>query len=914
MTNLKAIAFLKSFVLLAAIFFSAIFFQTTSAFTLTILPAATIDTNNAVAIPTNAIAPSDVLHFLDGSVLHGNLKSMDEANGVSLEHDGANKLITLKPENLDTLQLKNPQPASTNFKSSCSFRFRNGDEISGNLTALDAQQFSLDTWFGSGFKIPRDAVQSVAFGTRSIIFEGPRGLDGWVQGVAASPWEFRDGAFETKTHSIIGRDFKITGSASIEFELSWSGAFGLIIPIYTETVDRLDYSKSFYSIQIAPGVVAVQRTQASPGGGISISMLQPQVQVPQMTRDSKARFEIRANKADGTIEVLVNGERVNRWKDEAGFVAKGTGITFYSQPSTSPVRISNIRISEWNTTPASNSINTIQTNDVIRLMNRDEVGGSLKSVRDGKATFVTGGKELAIPVERLTEIIFADASTNAVPNDPLQVRASLTGSDKISFHLQSWAGNEVRGRSESFGALALSAANIRLLEFNPLRPRTNAAQSASADSAKVSFRNGDVLSGSLDKIETTEAIFWGRSDAAQPLELKMSGVSGIRFAHAQSESKLSSTSCKFQLVNGDKIQGDFVSIDADRAVLENSPAGSLKIPRAQIAGITTIDSRATNVFSGFTGTNGWIAGKITTVPDYGFWEYRDGAFYATKAASVAREMNLPDEASIQFDLSWQGTLQEAIALYTGYWSPINLGNKDNEPDFGGFYSMRILDYNGTVALTGVKKVGPLKTFTNAPVPSLSQKSSAHFEVRVSKPRRIIALLVDGALAGRWTDDTEFMGTGTGIRFVHQGLGSARWSNLLITEWDGQFEEAPAPASERKQDTVKLRNGDKLTGSFESITDGKITVTANGKKIQVPLNRFKQIDLAAKDSPATEQPANVRASLANRQSLTLRLESWNKQEAVATHPILGKVKLNPAVFEEIQFLELSRTNGSIMKEK
>src|SRR6185369_5248305 len=121
---------------------------------------------------------SDVIHFFDGSVLHGSLKSIDETHGVSWEHDAARKLIQIKPTNLDTIQLKDPQPASTNFKASCSFRFRNGDEVSGNLVSLDANQLALNTWFGSDFKIPRDSVRSIAFGTRAVIYEGPRGLDG----------------------------------------------------------------------------------------------------------------------------------------------------------------------------------------------------------------------------------------------------------------------------------------------------------------------------------------------------------------------------------------------------------------------------------------------------------------------------------------------------------------------------------------------------------------------------------------------------------------------------------------------------------------------------------------------------------------------------------------------------------------
>ena len=59
--------------------------------------------------PTNPIPatpPSDILNFLDGSVLHGSLKSIDESRGVTWEHAAARKPFQLKPANLDSIQFK----------------------------------------------------------------------------------------------------------------------------------------------------------------------------------------------------------------------------------------------------------------------------------------------------------------------------------------------------------------------------------------------------------------------------------------------------------------------------------------------------------------------------------------------------------------------------------------------------------------------------------------------------------------------------------------------------------------------------------------------------------------------------------------------------------------------------------------
>ena len=89
-------------------------------------------------------------------------------------------------------------------------------------------------------------------------------------------------------------------------------------------------------------------------------------------------------------------------------------------------------------------------------------------------------------------------------------------------------------------------------------------------------------------------------------------------------------------------------------------------------------------------------GRAPAPGESGQWTYRNGAFYAGKTASIARDLKLPDVAEIQFDLAWKGALNLAIALYTDSLLPILLTAKDQAPDFGGFYSLRL--HNATEAL------------------------------------------------------------------------------------------------------------------------------------------------------------------------------------------------------------------------
>jgi hypothetical protein len=308
------------------------------------------------------------------------------------------------------------------------------------------------------------------------------------------------------------------------------------------------------------------------------------------------------------------------------------------------------------------------------------------------------------------------------------------------------------------------------------------------------------------------------------------------------------------------------------------------------------------IFEGPTGLEGWTMGKMAaTIADPGAWKYKNGAFYATRPASIARDLNLPDVASIQFDITWKGLLYLAVALYTEYLHPINLANKEQEPDFGGFYSLQ-LNYM-SANLLPVKKHDILRYggLGQGAIPAFTQKNNAHIEIRVSKPKKLVALLVDGALIKQWIDTEEFAGTGKALRFVHQGQGSIKLSNLRLTEWDGQFEEPPAPAPESKMDIARLRNGDKLNGDLQVIRNGLATVSVSGKALDVPLTRVKQIDLAGQKSErAKEDPTDVHAYFTEGGTLTFHLEEWGDTRVIATSPNFGRVAFDPTAFNRLRF--------------
>jgi hypothetical protein len=201
----------------------------------------------------------------------------------------------------------------------------------------------------------------------------------------------------------------------------------------------------------------------------------------------------------------------------------------------------------------------------------------------------------------------------------------------------------------------------------------------------------------------------------------------------------------------------------------------------------------------------------------------------------------------------------------------------------------------------IKQKDPLKSLGAIAVPALMQRNRAHFDVRCSKKDHKIALLINGVLVKEWDDPDGFAGEGTAMRFVHQGQGLVKMSNIRIRPWDGTLEQpTPAPAH-RVTDSVRLADGTRLTGSIQSIVNGKLAIATGTSTIQVPLEKLRQIDFLSQNLAATQTNSQpVRVLLAPGYSVSGQLESWTADAMTLKSPVFGTAKFDPKSVSRLQF--------------
>lgn len=418
--------------------------------------------------PPARSASSDLLQFLDGSTLHGSLAGIDGSKVVRWQHPAARDVVVFTPRNLARLRFSQPVPVlpPQDDSHTCRLHFASEDELLGDLLSLDDKEVVFKTWFGGQLKAPRASLRSIQFikGRSVIAYEGPTSLAEWNTGPQPGAWSYRDGVLITTAIGSIGRDMALPPRGRIEFDLEWSGQLSLIASIYTDSTARFDFNATGYMFIFGNGYVTLQRMQ-----GVRGTTHMGQVLVPSLAEKNHVHVEIRADKEQATLALLVDGAVAQQWDDSGGFAGQGTGIAFLSQRVGPPLSLSNIRVMTWEgpirpvSEPAPSATQT-----AVHLINGDTAHGEVKSLRAGKLALIAAGTALQVPLERVTQIRFPPGASAGAPNSEL-VRAELHGGVSVTLRIDEWSGQAVRGTSPTFGRVTLKPEWIRQLVFNPDR-------------------------------------------------------------------------------------------------------------------------------------------------------------------------------------------------------------------------------------------------------------------------------------------------------------------------------------------------------------------------------------------------------------------------------------------------------------
>jgi hypothetical protein len=251
-----------------------------------------------------------------------------------------------------------------------------------------------------------------------------------------------------------------------------------------------------YVLQMYSNYMMLYRTAVNEDGKPSLDQIQINNNNLRLVETGDARVEIRSNRRNGSIALFINEEFVAQWSENEGvgnvgvgnvgagngwggnvgpgnvghgFAGKGAGFGFVVQGDDSPVRISDIVVSEWNGMPDSARSLQVDEQDVVLMANgTDRYAGRVGNLDEhGKVLFEGKHGQFQFPLDEVAEIRFARERLAPAPEDAVDnlcVRFSPIGS--VTGHPLAGNGTMLGILSPCAGELNLSLDAAVMLDFN----------------------------------------------------------------------------------------------------------------------------------------------------------------------------------------------------------------------------------------------------------------------------------------------------------------------------------------------------------------------------------------------------------------------------------------------------------------
>jgi hypothetical protein len=471
----------------------------------------------------------------------------------------------------------------------------------------------------------------------------------------------------------------------------------------------------------------------------------------------------------------------------------------------------------------------------------------------------------------------------------------------------------------------------------------------------VRFSNGDQLHGAFQGFKEGSQAVWQNDDAAAPVDFKTARIRHVILRGGRPLKSLTSLS-HVALVNGDRVPGTITGLDDEALTLETPYAGTLRIPREQVAMFapSPLGGRVhyhgpfvedewkmanASFPDGLPADSGAADGKEKDQP--GRWAFSGSAWYwpgKFSGTALLRENAMPDRSILRFDLAWKNRLSMAIGFHADFAKAKPRADKDQEIQdprgrrlspgdstvfpllFGNSYVLQIFSthlmlFRATMDEDGAPVVERVQINGNSI--RLGDTGKAQVEIRSNRLTGQISLFINDEFIVNWSeggttpeDQARYAGKGAGFGFVVQNEDApVKISDVMVAEWNGVPDSARSLQTD-EQDIVLLANGtDRFSGKVQSLKDGKIHLQGKYGQFLIEIDdiaeiRFARDRLAKESDPA---PDSLTVRLSPLGQVSGRPLAGSASSVRILNPVCGEMNFN---LESAVMLDFKPSNNAI----
>jgi hypothetical protein len=346
--------------------------------------------------------------------------------------------------------------------------------------------------------------------------------------------------------------------------------------------------------------------------------------------------------------------------------------------------------------------------------------------------------------------------------------------------------------------------------------------------------------------------------------------------------------CQVTLSNGDVLTGVIGLIDDKQVTLSSSVVGPLVIPRGMVSALRIGVTLPNMLFNGPTGLGGWKRDQASADQ----WSFDQGAMRVQGAGGISRAFDLPQQFIVRFKLAWDDNPN----LKFSFASPA-------KPEDGPM-DRYFLQFNAAgvglrrEAADGSKRYQLLGTLNRLPQEFPGKRLTV--ELRVDRAAKTMELFLNGEPEGVFKDPMAQAPTGGGIAFesmAEKGQG-LNISEIQIADWNSKDNLRPLDdRGDKTKDALIAIEAERFSGRLVGTKqgpDGLLYIFKSAfqeNALEVPEIEVATIFLAESDEgPVAGAPGPLCLRFQGGGSLRVSDCSFSEHEVVATHPLLGPLKL------------------------
>ena len=177
------------------------------------------------------------------------------------------------------------------------------------------------------------------------------------------------------------------------------------------------------------------------------------------------------------------------------------------------------------------------------------------------------------------------------------------------------------------------------------------ADDDASSEAWLTWRNGDELKGQLNR-SPDERISWVSPFFSAPLTIRTDQLEGIRFPSTRADNSEPAPSFRLHLVNGDKLEGNLTSVDADSITFECSAFESpIVLSRSAVERILHVNSEQLRL-SGPGDLTSWTSTGRDRKPTDWFTDL-SGSFGTHQwSGNLFRAIEFPEQVEVAFSVNF----------------------------------------------------------------------------------------------------------------------------------------------------------------------------------------------------------------------------------------------------------------------